>query len=107
MPFIGELGVITREREAHRWRQCQQSASLRMPHPAVALRGGHRASDIVRLAPALEGGAIGDALIMRLILASGFVDAGFDITALTRIPSGAHDSANTLVSITTPPLLAQ
>jgi hypothetical protein len=36
MPFIGELGVITREREAHRWRQCQQSASLRMPHPAVA-----------------------------------------------------------------------
>jgi hypothetical protein len=44
---------------------------------------------------------------MRLILASGFVDAGFDITALTRIPSGAHDSANTLVSITTPPLLAQ
>jgi hypothetical protein len=38
MPFIGELGVITREREAHRWRQCQQSASQRMPHPAVALR---------------------------------------------------------------------
>jgi putative tricarboxylic transport membrane protein len=37
IPFIGEPGVITCEREAHRWRQCQQSASLRMPHlfPAI------------------------------------------------------------------------
>src|SRR5882672_7548809 len=50
IPFIGELGVITRERETHRWRQCQQSASLRMPHPAVALRGA-RSGDRGELSP--------------------------------------------------------
>jgi hypothetical protein len=40
----------------------------------------HGASDIFGLAPVFEGGALCDAAIMRQILSSGFIDAGFDVT---------------------------
>src|SRR5258708_30101246 len=45
----------------------------------------HCPGNIIRLPPALERGPFGDAVVMRLVLSSGLVDAGLDITRRDRV----------------------